>query len=62
MIGSQDEVANFLKSMHLFSEWKHEALQIVASVMWLQVFEESQLIIKEGDPCKEIFFIKDGAV
>ncbi|KAJ3283219.1 Cyclic nucleotide-binding domain-containing protein 2 [Rhizoclosmatium sp. JEL0117] len=59
---SQDEVANFLKSMHLFSEWKHEALQIVASVMWLQVFEESQLIIKEGDPCKEIFFIKDGAV
>ncbi|KAJ3037289.1 hypothetical protein HDU99_010414, partial [Rhizoclosmatium hyalinum] len=36
---SQDEVANFLKSMHLFSEWKHEALQIVASVMWLQVFE-----------------------
>ncbi|KAJ3028001.1 UNVERIFIED_CONTAM: hypothetical protein HDU68_002683 [Siphonaria sp. JEL0065] len=59
---SQDEVANFLKSMYVFSAWKREALQTIASVMWFQIFEEGSMIIKEGDPCSEIYFIKEGAV
>ncbi|KAJ3133700.1 Guanine nucleotide exchange factor lte1 [Physocladia obscura] len=59
---SMEEVANFLKSLDLFSKWKKESLIAIASVMWFKVIKEGETVIDEGDSCKVIYFVKSGAV
>ncbi|KAJ3075867.1 Ankyrin repeat domain-containing protein 26 [Podochytrium sp. JEL0797] len=58
----QNEVAGFLKSLHVFGGWERNAVLAIAKGMWVQELKPGKILISEGDLCKEIYFIKQGAV
>ncbi|KAJ3251511.1 Cyclic nucleotide-binding domain-containing protein 2 [Chytriomyces hyalinus] len=57
-----EEMATLLKHVSVFAHWKREALLAIAAIMWFKTAEKGEVIIEQGQPCKELYFVKEGAV
>ncbi|KAJ3236310.1 Cyclic nucleotide-binding domain-containing protein 2 [Chytriomyces hyalinus] len=57
-----EEMATLLKNVSVFANWKREALLAIAAIMWFKTAEKGDVIIEQGQPCKELYFVKEGAV
>ncbi|KAJ3410159.1 hypothetical protein HDV05_004039 [Chytridiales sp. JEL 0842] len=56
------EMAYFLRTIPAFESWTKTALRSIAGKMSFKKMKVGETIIEEGDPCKEVFFIRSGKV
>ncbi|KAI8613061.1 hypothetical protein BC830DRAFT_1134053 [Chytriomyces sp. MP71] len=59
---SLEEMASFLQRISIFEDWKFSTLHAIASIMWFKSLQTSDILITEGEPCKHVYFVKEGAV
>lgn len=58
----KDQIVEFIKKIELFTDLTDGELDLIASSLQEKVYEKDELLFRENNPRKEVYFIYDGEV